>query len=201
MAYTDVHAHFKKNDPAIYQLLEKIELSESTPSKEYFTDLCDSIISQQLSVKAAAAIFDRFKKLFPHGYISPEHTLRIDDALLRQAGLSYAKIKYVKDLAQKVMNKEIHLELLQGMTDEEVINELVKVKGIGVWTAEMFLLFTLCRTDIFSCGDLGLQNAIKKLYNLQDKPTKQELLEISAKWTPYRSIATRLLWKSLNLPK
>jgi DNA-3-methyladenine glycosylase II len=83
------------------------------------------------------------------------------------------------------------------MTNEEIIEELIKVKGIGVWTAEMFLMFTLCRTDVFSCGDLGLQNAIKKAYGLEKKPTKQELLELSAKWSPYRTIASRLLWKSL----
>ena len=198
MNFTDaIAAHFKKYDPIIYELLLRIDLPESTPSQAYFDDICDSIISQQLSIKAAATIFKRFKDLFPQGKINPEYTLTIPTETLRQAGLSYAKIKYIQDLAQKVVNKKIHLDKLQHMTNEEIIEELIKVKGIGVWTAEMFLMFTLCRTDVFSCGDLGLQNAIKKAYGLEKKPTKQELLELSAKWSPYRTIASRLLWKSL----
>jgi DNA-3-methyladenine glycosylase II len=191
--------HFKKVDPKLYELALQIKLSDTPKPEDYFIDLVDSIISQQLSGKAAATIFGRFKKLFPQEKITPEELLKIEDQTIRAAGISFSKIKYIKGIAKAVIDKEIDLKSLDELSDEEVIKELTKLKGIGQWTAEMFLMFTLGRKDIFSAGDLGLQNAMIKIYKLEGKLDKQKLLEISAKWSPHRSIASRILWKSLEI--
>ena len=191
--------HFKKVDPVLYEVAVKIKLEEREKSTDYFVDLVESIISQQLSIKASDTIFGRFKKLFPKEEITPEKTLKLDDQKIRECGISFSKIKYIKGIAQAVINKEIELDKLDGMTDEEVIAEMIKLKGVGVWTAEMFLMFTLGRPDVFSAGDLGLQNAMIKIYKLKPKPKKEELIIISEKWTPYRTTASRILWRSLEL--
>ena len=125
--------------------------------------------------------------------------MKIPDQKIRDAGLSWAKVKYLKDLADKVKNKVIHLEKLDTLSNEEVITELTKVKGIGPWTAEMFLMFTLGREDVFSHGDLGLKNAIKKLYGFKKDPTRKQVEKIIARWTPYKTYACRILWKSLEI--
>jgi DNA-3-methyladenine glycosylase II len=137
-------------------------------------------------------------KLFPKEIIAPEKLIKIEDQEIRNAGISFSKIKYIKGIAGAVINKDIDLKKLDDLTDEEIIGELIKLKGVGRWTAEMFLMFTLGRADIFSAGDLGLQNAIVKLYKLKNKPDQTILLEISNKWSPHRTIASRILWKSLE---
>ena len=195
-----ISQHFKEKDPIIHRLHLVITFNEVIPSTHYFEDLCDSIISQQLSVKASATIFKRFKEIMPKQEITPEQVLSLPSEQLRQVGISFAKISYIKDLAEKVLHEEIHLNKLAEMSDQEVIEELTKVKGIGVWTAEMFLMFSLGREDIFSCGDLGLQKAVQKQYGLKEKITKEQLLKLSAQWAPYRTYAARFLWKSLELP-
>ena len=198
-----IKAHFRKVDPILFGVINKIELvSRQLPnSDQYFEELCDSIVSQQLAGRAAETIFNRFKSLFPKSKITPAKTLRLKDEDLRKVGLSRAKAAYIKDLAQRVNSGELNLEKISQLSDEEVITELTKVKGIGRWTAEMFLMFTLGREDIFSVGDLGLNNAIVRLYGLKDKPTKVYLEELSFKWSPYRSMACRILWKSLTVEK
>jgi DNA-3-methyladenine glycosylase II len=190
--------HFKKNDALLHSYAKKIKLSELDEVSDLFFHLCDAIISQQLSVKAGNTILQRFKNFFPKGVISPEKILELSDETIRSAGLSYGKISYLKDLASKIVSKEIILENLKTMSDEDVTHELVKIKGIGPWTAEMFLMFALKRQDVFSAGDLGLRNAIQKIYNLKAKPTVEQLQEISSKWIPYRTYASRILWKSLD---
>jgi DNA-3-methyladenine glycosylase II len=197
----DINLHFKKADPILHAVLEKIgELEERKPqeSDKYFEHLVDSIISQQLSGKAAATIFGRFVKLAPKGRITPENILKLKNEDIRACGVSNAKVSYIKDLAQKVKDKELNLKKLPEMEDEEVIAELTKVKGIGRWTAEMFLMFTLSRPDIFSHGDLGLKNAIKKIYQLEN-PTKEEVEAICSKWSPHKTVACRILWRSLDV--
>lgn len=201
--------HFKKVDPILYEAALKIKLetrqkpedlsSEALAKEDYFIDLVDSIISQQLSGKAATTIFGRFKELFPNEKITPYELIKIEDQTIRDAGISWNKIKYIKEIANEIINNKLNLRSFESLTDEQVITELVKLKGVGTWTAEMFLMFTLMRTDIFSAGDLGLQNAMVKLYKLNDKPSKEKLLEISNKWSPHRTIASRILWKSLEL--
>ncbi|OGY11260.1 MAG: hypothetical protein A3H88_00975 [Candidatus Blackburnbacteria bacterium RIFCSPLOWO2_02_FULL_44_9] len=191
--------HFKKTDPVLYTAAVKAALGERTPrsSKFYFEDLVESIVSQQLSGKAASTIYERFKKLLPKGKITAESILKVKGEDIRTCGVSNAKVSYIKDLAQKIKSKEVHLEKLAQMKDGEIIEELTKVKGIGRWTAEMFLMFTLNRPDVFSHGDLGLNSAIKRLYKLEN-PTKEEIAAITIKWSPYRTFASRVLWKSLD---
>ncbi len=194
----DALKHFKNVDPVLYAVAVKIKLDEPGKSEDYFLDLAESIISQQLSIKASDTIFKRFKKLFKDEQISPEAILKLDDQKIRECGISFSKIKYIKGIAGAVVDKQINLNKLDKMKDEEVILELVKLKGIGQWTAEMYLMFTLARPDVFSAGDLGLQNAMIKIYNLGPKPKKEELILISSKWSPYRTVASRILWKSLE---
>ncbi len=194
---TTIHSHFQKNDPILYKWMQKITVEERALPENLFEELCEQIISQQLSGKASDTIFGRFKKLFPKGDITPERLLKLQDDEIRTCGTSWAKIKSLKDLATKVKDKTLHLENLKNMSDEDVMKELTSVKGIGPWTAEMFMMFSLGREDIFSHGDLGLRNAIKKIYNFKKEPTRKQIEKIVEKWSPYRTYASRILWRSL----
>ncbi|HEX3099887.1 MAG TPA: DNA-3-methyladenine glycosylase [Patescibacteria group bacterium] len=199
--------YLSKVDPILGAAIEQIELEENRkPNKNHLRSLVESIVSQQLSVKAADTIFARFVELFvakgdiktARSFPTPAQLLNMSDAKLRSAGLSGGKVKYIKDLARKVEAKELQLHRLQKMSDEEVVEHLVQVKGIGRWTGEMFLMFSLARPDIFSHGDLGLRNAIIKLYKFKTIPTEKQIQKIVAKWSPHRTLASRYLWKSLN---
>lgn len=194
-----IRDHFKKTDPTLFSYIEKIELLEFNPAGDLFSDLCESIICQQLSDKAGATIFGRFKKLFPREEISPLKILKLSDKKIRSCGTSFSKIKSLKDLASKVKNNNLNLEALRHLPDEKVIEKLIKVRGIGPWTAEMFLMFGLGREDIFSYGDLGLRKAIKVIYKFKKEPTREQIEKIVKKWVPFRTYACRILWKSLSL--
>lgn len=209
--------HFQSVDPLIHQLLQHYPvepLKAEVHTDLYFAKLCREIIGQQLSIKAADTIIKRFEALFPEAslqsdpgeyrqiktintLITPQLILAKEDQQLRDVGLSWSKVKYVKDLAQKTRDQELHLHLLPNLPDEEVITELTKVKGIGRWTAEMFLIFTLGREDIFSFGDLGLRRAMERHYQLTEWKEDQ-VMSIVEKWAPYRSYASLVLWKSLD---
>ncbi len=191
-------SHFKKADPILYKVAIRLELQDLTPHDNYFLELYDSIVSQQLSVKAAGTIMERLKKLYPKEEITPEYTLKLDDQKMRDAGNSFAKIKYLKDLSQRVADGRLKLDKFKDLPEDEIMKELLEVKGIGPWTAEMFMMWSLGRPDLFSYGDQGLKNAIKAIYKLSDRPTLQEALAISAKWSPYRTYACKILWKSLD---
>lgn len=188
--------HFKKADPILFRIAINLKPFMLETASDPFIRLVRAIVGQQLSVKAATTIFSRFEKLFKKE-ITASEILKLKDDNIRKCGISYPKIKYIKDLAQKVNDKELVLETLIDATKETVILELTKVKGIGVWSAEMFLMFALGREDVFSSGDMGLQNAMIRLYGLE-KPTKEELVKRSEKWKPYRTYACRILWQSLN---
>ena len=163
-----------------------------------FESLLKSIIYQQLSGKSAIAIYKRFLDYYDGRIPQPEQIIATPNELFRtKIGLSYRKIEYIKDLSSRISTKKLDLSLLPTISDEQVIAELIKVKGIGRWTAEMFLIFSLGRQDIMPLGDLGVRKAIKKLYNLSQLPDSQYILKISSSWKPYRSIATWYLWKSL----
>lgn len=164
-----------------------------------FESLIRSIIYQQLSGKSANAIFQRFMGYYGDSFPSPNQIVDTEAEILRRKiGLSYKKITYVKDLSKMVVSGELLLDNLVNLSDEQVILELIKVKGIGRWTAEMFLIFCLKREDVFPLGDLGIKKAMKLLYNLDRLPTDEFILSISTKWRPYRSIAAWYLWKSLQ---
>lgn len=193
--------HFKKVDSTLYAVIKRIgqlEVWKFASPDDYFKALCGEIINQQLSEKAADTIYSRFENLFTTEKITPLNVLNTPDEKLRQAGMSWSKVQFIKSLAQKVFDKQLQLEKLRDLEDELVLKEITKVKGIGPWTAEMFLMFTLGREDIFSYGDLGLRKAIKKLYKFRHEPSKKQIEKIVSKWRPYRTYACRILWKSLK---
>lgn len=165
------------------------------PKNKYFEDLVDAITGQQLSGKAATTIFNRVKSLCGDR-INPEKLVKLKTEELRSCGLSYAKCSYVQDLADRVLNKDLKVNILEKLTDEEIIKELVAVKGIGPWTAEMFLMFTLGRPDIFPTLDLGIKNGVKKLTGKDLKP--KELAEFGKQFAPYRTVASWYIWKNLD---
>jgi DNA-3-methyladenine glycosylase II len=195
----NIEEYLTKKDPILGNVIKQVPPFERTWGHDYFLDLVESIISQQLSVKAADTIWRRFKAIFPSENISAQDVLQMDEQTIRDAGISWSKIKYIKDLAKHVAESGLVFEQFDIMTDEEIITELVKVKGIGQWTAEMFLMFSMGRPDIFSYGDLGIRKAIQKLYGFEKEPTKEQAEKIAEKWKPYRTIACRYLWKSLDM--
>lgn len=193
-------AHFKTADPILFQWFDKITpLDDIVPSEDYFSDLCESIVSQQLSTKVADVIWARMKALFENGVVTPEKVLQLSEVELRSCGLSFAKIRAVKDLSAKVIDGTVRFDVIDSLPNNEVIEMLIQVKGIGKWTAEMFLIFGLARPDVFSFGDLGLKKGVQKVYGLEQLPTEKELLELEKAWEPYRSVASRVLWKSLEV--
>jgi DNA-3-methyladenine glycosylase II len=163
-----------------------------------FQSLVESIIYQQLAGKAANAIYNRFINYYNNKQITPTLILNSPNDNLKKVGLSNRKIDYLKDLALHVYDGRINLEELPKMNDEEIINKLVNVKGIGRWTSEMFLIFSLGRQDILPVTDLGVRKAIQKVYSLSELPKPNIMMEIAKPWRPYRSIATWYLWKFLS---
>jgi DNA-3-methyladenine glycosylase II len=185
-------------DPILKKLYKKYGPPNGIEDRsEYLMQqLIESIISQQLSVKAATTIYNRFLALFKDSaFPTEDEILKIDTEKLRSAGMSYSKASYIKNIAKAFKDKEIEIEKIIKMSDEEVIKELTKIKGVGKWTAEMILIFTLKREDVFSIGDAGLKRAIKNLYNLE---ADKDILALSEKWKPKRSLASWYLWRSLE---
>jgi len=198
--YELAQKYLQKVDPILGKIIHQIPpFAYKVKKDEAFIKLVDEIVGQQLSGKVADVIFARFLTLFPNKEITPEKVLKLEDQAIRDVGMAWSKVRSIKDLALKVSNKEVILEKLEELKDEDVIAELTKVKGIGRWTAEMFLMFHLERPDIFSHGDYGLRKAIKNIYNLKELPTQEEAEKISQQWSPYRTLASQYLWRSLDL--
>lgn len=188
--------HFQKIDPILAAVAEKlgpVELQWRT-AKDYFGALCKEIVSQQLSDRVAEVLYTRLKKICGRK-ITAKTISRLTDQQLRDTGMSWSKVKFIKNLAEAVTSKAIDLEKLTRLKDELVVAELTKLPGIGPWTAEMFLMFSLGREDVFSHGDLGLRRAIQQLYGFTTEPTRQQLEAITTKWSPYRTYACLVLWK------
>jgi DNA-3-methyladenine glycosylase II len=165
--------------------------------KDSFLALIEAIIYQQLNGSAANSIYNKFLTYYNNRIPTPEQIISSSDLELRtQVGLSRMKITYLKDLATHIVDSRLNLIDLPKMQDEEIINQLTRVKGIGRWTAEMFLIFCLARKDILPVTDLGLRNAMKRTYLLKELPKPNRMIEIANPWRPYRSIATWYLWKS-----
>lgn len=196
--------HLQTVDPILEAVIEKITLEKRKPRTDYFQSLVEEIISQQLSGRVADVITERFVALFPTrqadstSFPKPDAILARSDDELRKAGLSYQKISYIKNVSRAVSAGELDFKKFPALTDEEIIALLTKIKGVGRWTAEMFLMFTLGREDIFSHGDLGLKNAIQRLYGLRKHPSTKTAERISKKWRPHRTLACRYLWASLK---
>ena len=189
-----IKAHFKQVDPVIYAIMAEIDFGQwwGRQKPDYFAALCEDIIGQQLSGKAADSIFARLIKLFPGKLITPKRLLKLTDQQIRDVGTSWAKVRSLKDLALQVKTKRINLNKLDQLSDKAAMVELIKIKGIGPWTAEMFLIFTLKRENVFSQGDLGLNKAFKKLYGQRLPET------VIRHWSPYKSFGSLALWHSLD---
>lgn len=186
-------------DPLMAEVIKKVGSLTWEHEESYFFSLTSSIVGQQLSIKAARTIWERFINLLPNKKVTPEHVLALSDQDIRDVGVSWQKVKYIKDLASKTLESGILFEQFDIMTDEEIITELTKVKGIGRWTAEMFLMFRMQRPDVFSYGDLGLRRGLEKVYSLKKEPSEKEAERIVKKWSPYRTVGSCYLWKSLEL--
>jgi len=193
--------HLSKQDAVIDRIIASGAKPTFTPHKNYYQELVESIVSQQLSVKAAATILKRFIDLFPgDGFPSADQILQVDIEQLRGVGLSRQKGSYIQDLALKVLDGTVKFNHLDALTNNEVIAELIQIKGVGVWTIHMFLMFCMGRLDVLPVGDLGIKNGIRKLYNLDHLPTPDEITAIAEKnnWHPYESIASWYVWHSLD---
>jgi DNA-3-methyladenine glycosylase II len=167
--------------------------------KDHLTALIGAIVSQQLSTKAAATIFGRFAALFPDSQITDAAAIAaIDDATLRSVGLSGQKVGYLRDLCARIADGRLNLDALDALPDELVIERLTAVKGFGRWTAEMFLMFRLHRPDVLPAGDLGIVNAIQRLYRLRKRPDAKRILKMGEAWRPYRSVASWYLWQTIH---
>jgi DNA-3-methyladenine glycosylase II len=165
---------------------------------DHFSALVRAIVFQQLSTKAASTIYTRMVALLPGGELTPAALAAVSDEQLRSAGISRQKAGYLRDLCQKVMAGIVPLDDLEHMEDEQVIAALTTIKGIGRWSAEMFLMFRLHRPDVFPVGDLGIVNAVMKAYRLRKKPSPDRLRRLGENWKPYRSVASWYLWRSLG---
>jgi DNA-3-methyladenine glycosylase II len=193
-------------DPTMAALIERLgeidlatrlrRRAEQRPADAYGA-LLRAIVGQQLSTKAARTIYRRVLDIFGGSTPTPEQLLEESEETLRSAGLSGRKVEYIRDLAAHVLSGELELDRLEELGDEEVIEEMVAVRGLGRWTAEMFLIFHLERPDVLSGGDLGIRKAVQIEYRLDQMPTPAKVLEIGEPWRPHRSLASLYLWESL----
>ena len=194
--------HLRTVDPGLAAIIKRVGPYRLTPRTEgsHFDYVVRCIVGQQLSGKAAATIYQRVRDLYGGGFPTPVQLLRTPDATLRSAGLSGRKVEYVKELATRTEAQSIAILGIHEMTDDDVMETLVSVRGIGRWTAQMVLMFRLGRPDILPELDLGVQKAVQRLHRMRKLPTPEKLAKIGAKWAPYRTIAAWYLWRSLELP-
>ena len=193
--YHKAKQHFKKTDPHLYEAALDIDIEEITPSQDLFRDIVWTIVGQQLSSRAADAIFFRLLELFPSKKVTPRRVLRLSEEAMRGAGLSMSKARAIRAFTEAVERQDIILPMLFDLSDADVVASLTKVKGIGPWTTEMVLMFSLARPDIFSRGDLGLRKGMRELYGFRKPPSEKRLAKIITAWSPYRTYAARILWK------
>ena len=193
--------HLRRQDPVMREVIRKAGPFTMRLRRNRFQSLVFSIIGQQISGKAAASIRARLIEHLKPEQISPQTIARLTPATLRSLGVSPQKSGYLLDLADRVMSGQVRLDRMSRMPDEEVIEALVQVKGIGIWTAQMFLIFSLGRPDVFPHDDLGVRSAIRNLYELDDLPTKEISQQIATPWRPYASVASWYCWRSLEFEK
>jgi DNA-3-methyladenine glycosylase II len=192
--------HLSSIDPIMARIVERVGAYDATYRRERFPALARAIIFQQLAGNAARAILKRFIALFPgRKFPSPEQVAATPMARLRKVGLSRAKALYIRGLAADVVAKKVNFHRFPKMEDDDIIAELTQVKGIGQWTAEMFLMFNLGRPDVMPAGDLGVQTAVMKAYGLAKRPTPKELRLFAERWKPHRTAAAWYLWRSLEI--
>lgn len=189
-----------KNDPQMAALVEKHGQCSIKPHGRHYGELLDSIISQQLSVKAATTIYKRVVDLFGGKTPTPKQLINADTEKLRACGVSYAKVAYMKDLAQHIMDGRLDMKHISTLPNDQLIQQLTAVKGIGDWSAHMYMIFCLGRLDVLPVGDLGVRKASMLVYGLPELPKKDQLELLSKKhhWSPYESVAAWYLWRSLK---
>jgi DNA-3-methyladenine glycosylase II len=192
-----------RRDPVLAPVIRQIGACglASRQHTDHLSALVSSIVSQQLSGKAAATIFGRFRALFPDAVITGPAIAALDDRTLRGVGLSGQKVGYMRDLSARIADNRLNLDELDTLADEDVIERLTAVKGFGRWTAQMFLMFRLHRPDVLPVADLGIMKAVQKLYGLRKRPDPKKILKLGESWRPYRSVACWYLWRSLSLGK
>jgi DNA-3-methyladenine glycosylase II len=201
--WTPACRHLRRRDPTLRAVIDRVGPCTLAPRRDYFVVLCKAIFTQQISTAVATTLFGRFRDLFPKRRPTPTLTLELlkgDPAVLRHCGLSRQKAVYVMDLARHFADGEIPTRLLGRMDDEAVIESLTRVKGIGRWTAEMFLIFTLNRPDVLPVDDLGLREAVREVFKLSERPNAADLYAIAELWKPYRTLATWYLWRRNSRP-
>ena len=194
--------HLKRNDKILAKVINQVGPCTLKPQTDPFESIIDAIISQQLSMFAAQSIFNRFVEYYkPKKFPSPDDILSTSNEDLRKIGISNAKIRCLKDLCEKIKSGQIHLKKIHKLSDDEIVKELTQVKGIGRWTAHMFLIFSLGRLNVLPTEDLGIRKGIMKLYRLRKLPDERKILEIAKQnqWSPYCSIASWYIWRSLEL--
>lgn len=184
--------HLKK-DKTLVKVIKNFPEPKLKRGEDYFGALVESIIYQQLAGKAAMTIFGRFKNMFP-GELTPKKVLKLSDEQFRGAGISGQKMGYLRDLSAKFLDGTVGSSDFDKMSDENVKNHLVSVKGIGPWTADMFLIFTLNRSDILPTGDLGIQKGFKEVFNLRTLPDAKKMEKMANSWRPHRTVASLYLW-------
>jgi DNA-3-methyladenine glycosylase II len=190
-----------RRDPLLAPIIKKYGPCgiKTGRERDIFCGLVEAIVSQQLSTRAAATIYGRLRALLPNGGPpTPEAIVPLSDETLRGVGLSRQKLSYLRDLSGKMLDGSINPHSLATMSDDEIVAELTKIKGIGRWTVEMLLIFRLTRPDVFPAGDLGIVKAVQKTYNLRKTPDVKRLQKIAEPWRPYRSVASWYLWASLG---
>ncbi|GAC1369160.1 MAG: DNA-3-methyladenine glycosylase [Ktedonobacteraceae bacterium] len=187
-------AYLSEIDPVMRAAIERVGPCTLQPDPDIFDALVDAIISQQISVKAADAIMARVRAALPEGKVTAENLLPFDFERLRTLGLSTPKARYIRNLVEHVSSGQLQLELLPALDDEEIITRLTAVKGIGRWTAEMCLIFTIGRPDVLPVDDLGFVEGIRVAYELPERPSKQEVRALAERWRPYRTFATWYMW-------
>ncbi len=193
-----IRQHFSRHDGQMAEVIREVGPFRLRRNRQYFVVLCKSIIAQQISTRVADTICDRFFELFEGHPPSPERVDQLTDNQLRGVGLSRQKVKYIQDLSRRFMDKTIRPHQLHYLDNETVIEKLTVVYGIGRWTAEMFLIFSLNRMDVLPVDDLGLRAAVKNIYGMKNMPDAKKLRSIGKKWHPFESVATWYAWRSLN---
>jgi DNA-3-methyladenine glycosylase II len=199
-----MHSEHLSKDKKLYKIMMLQASFELDKKKNVYLQLCASIISQQLSTKVAQIIYKRFLDLFDTNTPKPEEILELPFEQLRSIGLSNSKTHYVRNVCEFFIAEKLTDAKLHKMTSDEVLDKLIQIKGVGRWTVEMLLMFTLGYEDVFAVDDLGIQQAMTKLYKLDPtdkKKMKADMLRISAKWSPYRTYACRYLWGWKDTPK
>ena len=196
----DALIHLRESDPILAAIIERVGPLQIRHRPQRFQALVRAIIFQQLAGRAAQTIYGRFVTIVGGGrFPTPARVLAASDDDLRRAGLSRGKMAYVRDLAAHVRDGALSFHRFARMEDEEIIADLIRVRGIGRWTAEMFLMFNLRRPDVFPVDDLGIRNAVAKVYRMDRPPTARELREFGERWRPYRSAASWYLWRSVDV--